>query len=390
MAGELTKGLNVLLHPKFTEICQRLDRLEALHKDLTAVVALKEERQEVDHLREHVSSQIKHVDSIIAMNRDKMMSLDELRNREIRALTKTVEQKATLVNVNHLAEQLHATNVTMSSKAENAKLEQQARQLHALSEEVATKATSLRTEELAKQLQALNDGLARKVDSDTTDKITERIQALAQDVATRAEGVKVVDLARKLQELTEETAQKAEMSTVEQLNRRLQAMGEDVAQRAEVRKLEHLGRQLQHLAEEVEHKAEVATTEQAIRQIHALSDAIAQKVEGQAHTVLNDQVAKLREDLLAMRAETSKLDEHSRQLEALSSSVSVNTSRVKHLCLMYASTSGARESEPPTPAATPLPNTQQRQREKLPNVVGQQKPGLVTLPSMAHPPQSAR
>merc|ERR1719507_1850846 len=208
-------GLNILLHPKFTELVQRLDRLEALHKDLTSVVALKEERQEVDHLRDHVASQIAHVDSVIAMNRDKMLSLDELRNREIRALTKAVEQKATLVNLSHVQEQLHAQNVALSTKSENDKVEQLSRTVHALSEDVALKATTVRAEQLTRQLKTLGDTLQTKVDYEVTDRLAQRNKALAEEVALRAEGPKLVDLSRKVDALAEDMSTKATIHSIE-------------------------------------------------------------------------------------------------------------------------------------------------------------------------------
>merc|ERR1712037_1053061 len=89
--------------------------------------------------------------------------------------------------------------------------------------------------------------------------------------------------------------------------------------------------------------------EQAIRQIHALSDSMAQKAEGGQHFVLHDQVVKLREDMLGLKADMNKIDEHARQLDSVNSALSVNTARVKHLTLMAASTGG---SHPGVSAAT--------------------------------------
>jgi len=378
----MTKGLNILLHPKFTEIVQRLDRLEALHKDLTSVVALKEERQEVDHLRDHVASQIAHVDSVIAMNRDKMLSLDELRSREIRALTKSDEQKATLVNLSHLQEQLHAQNVTMSTKCETEKLDQLAKTVHALSEDVSLKATTVRAEQLARQLKTLGDTLTTKVDFEVTDRLADKCKALAEEVALRSETAKLVDLSRKVDALAEDVSTKATIHSMEQLARSHHVMGEDVSQRADQRKLDHLARKLHHLSEEVAQKSEVAQTEQAIRQIHALSDAMAQKVEGGQHFVLHDQVVKLREDMLGLKADMNKIDEHARQLDSVNSALSVNTARVKHLTLMAASTGGTHPG-----AATGVMDftldspTRHSGAKRLPGLATQRQ-GMVGLPSM--------
>jgi len=379
----MTKGLNILLHPKFTEIVQRLDRLEALHKDLTSVVALKEERQEVDHLRDHVASQVAHVDSVIATNRDKMLSLDELRNREIRALTKAVEQKATLVNLNHVQEQLHAQNVTISTKCETEKLDQLTTTVHALSEDVSLKATSVRTEQLARQLKTLGETLTTKVDFEVTDRLAEKCKALAENVALRSETTKLLDLSRKVDALVEDVCTKASIQSVEQLARSHHVMGEDVSQRADQRKLDHLSRKLHHLSEEVAQKSELAQTEQATRQIHALSDTMAQKVEGGQHFVLHDQVVKLREDMLAMKADMTKIDEHARQLDSVNSALSVNTARVKHLTLMAASTGG---SHPGVSAATldytlDSPMRQSGAGKRLPSLATHRQ-GMVGLPSM--------
>jgi len=379
----MTKGLNILLHPKFTELVQRLDRLEALHKDLTSVVALKEERQEVDHLRDHVASQIAHVDSVIAMNRDKMLSLDELRNREIRALTKAVEQKATLVNLSHVQEQLHAQNVTLSTKCETEKVDQLAKTVHALSEDVALKSTNVRTEQLARQLKTLGEGLTTKVDFEVTDRLAEKCKALSEEVALRSETVKLMDLSRKVDAMGEDVATKATIQSVEQLARNHHVMNEDVSQRADQRKLDHLARKVHHLSEEVAQKAELAHTEQAIRQIHALSDTMAQKVEGGQHFVLHDQVVKLREDMLAIKADMTKVDEHARQLDSVNSALSVNTARVKHLTLMAASTGG---NNPGASAAAldytlDSPMRSSGAGKRLPSLATQRQ-GMVGLPSM--------
>jgi len=398
MAEDLTKGLNILLHPKFCELQQRVDRLEVFHKDLAAVVALKEERQEVQHLRDHVDNQLRGVDSTIGMVKDKMLSMDELREHEIRGLSKSVEQRATIANLSHLGEQVQAMSVTMSSKAETAKVEQVCMQFYKLSEEVALRATLVRTEQLAKHIQDLQDSIMRKVDIDTTDKIIERIKMLASEVSLRAEDTRVTELSRKFDVLADDAKQKADLATVEQVHRQLHVLGEDLATRVETRRVDHLNRQLHSLGELVAQKAEAATADQAIRQIHALSDNVAQKVDGQKHTLLGDQVTKLREDVYSMKAQVAKLDEHSRQLESLHNTIAVDSARVKHLCLLYAGAQGPKDAPhtPTTAAPSPLrPASHAKHSDgphggMLPSLgsppSGLQRPGSVTLPSMASSP----
>mmetsp|Transcript_102584 Transcript_102584/g.319664 ORF Transcript_102584/g.319664 Transcript_102584/m.319664 type:complete len:409 (-) Transcript_102584:41-1267(-) len=393
MCEDLTKGLNTLLHPKFIELSQRLDRLEVYHQDLSAVVAQKEERHEVERLREHVEAQAKQLDSHIAMLKEKTLSLDQLRSQEIRALAKNVETKAALAQVKHLDDQLQATNVAVANKAEVGKVDQVSKNVHALSHEVSQKASSGRTEQVAKQVQILNDALAKKVDFDTADHLSDRIRTLAGEVALRAESTKLDDLLKKVDLLTQEVAAKADHSNLEQLDRQMRLLSSEVDQRADVRKVEHISRQLHSLHEELGQKAEISAADQAIRQIHALSDAVSVKVEDQKHSLLHDQVAKLREEVFQMKGDFSRLDDHSRQLDSLHSSVAVDSARVKHLCLMYqGSTPPAKDIGPSTPttaAATPSPGSPPlytHRTRNLPSMAGSagtQKPGSVTLPSMA-------
>jgi len=51
MALEVTRGLNILLHPQFEQIVERMDKLEAFHKDLSGVVATKEDRDDMLRFR---------------------------------------------------------------------------------------------------------------------------------------------------------------------------------------------------------------------------------------------------------------------------------------------------------------------------------------------------
>lgn len=78
----------------------------------------------MDHSRDHLAGQTKHMESVTAMSRGKMLRIDKARNREIPALTMAVEKKATLVDLSHLSDQLHAVNMSLSTKAEIGKVEQ--------------------------------------------------------------------------------------------------------------------------------------------------------------------------------------------------------------------------------------------------------------------------
>lgn len=388
MAEDLTKGLNILLHPKFLELQQRVERLESFHQDLAVITAQKEDRQEVQHLRDHLDGQIRAVDSSIGMVKDKMLSLDELRSQEIRGLSKGLEQRATLANLNHVSEHLQATNLTLSTKAELAKVEQLGKQLHALSEELATRATISREEQLAKELQSLKDTVARKVDLDITDKLIERMKTLAGEVELRAEDARVTELSRKHDAFLEELRQKADESRIEQVHRQLNVLSEDVASRAEARKVDHMCRQLHSLGEQVIQKAEAGTADQAIRQIHALSDSVAQKVEGSKHNLLSDQVSKLREDVFSMKAHVAKLDEHSRQLENLHNAQAVDSARLKHLCVMYGGAGAQKDGAHATTSPGRLQTEKKQHEGQLPSLTGSLGPSKdraspVSLPSMA-------
>jgi len=339
MAYEVTKGLNILLHPQFEQMIERMDKLEAFHKDLSGVVAAKEDRDDMLRFKEEFEMQMQKVDDALTMHADKMLSLDELRNREIRGLSKASEQKASLANLSHLLDQNQVLCTALSTKAELARVDQLSQSVAALGEEVATKTPSITTEQLGRQLEALADSFARRMD-DVLERLNDRCRSLADDIARRAENSHLLELCRRMDALTEDVRHKAENSSVHQLSRHHAVLNEDVSQRTEQRRFDQLTRQVRHLSDEVAHKAEHAFTEQALHQITKLNQTVSLKTEGGQHQALHDQVVKMREDMLAMKVEMSRIYQHARHLEALNSTVSMNSARLKHLAVMAAANSG--------------------------------------------------
>mmetsp|Transcript_37197 Transcript_37197/g.104976 ORF Transcript_37197/g.104976 Transcript_37197/m.104976 type:complete len:432 (-) Transcript_37197:186-1481(-) len=384
MAEDLTKGLNLLLLPKFTEIVQRIDQLETWYKELHDAVALKEERQEVDHLREHFDAQIHHVDKLVSLNKEKMTQLDELRSREIRALNGLVEQKATIANMSHLSDQVQSVNNAVSTKAENTKVDHLGKQLQTLSEHVALKSTNTRTDQLSKQLQALNEVVEQKTTISTTDRLHDKLMQIQGEVATKASIERMEDLNGLIQTLSEECGQKAHNTKAEQLHVQLNSLADDLSRRAEISTTDHLYRQMQAIHDEVVQKAESVVMDQTIKKVQSLGDAMAQKAETAKHNLLNEQFHKLREDVFNQKTEFQRVDDIFKKLETLNSIVRVDNAKIKNLCLKLpeaAATSG-NKTQPgtaPSSAPTTAPNS-------APNSApsGDQKQlGYVTLPSVA-------
>uniref|UniRef100_A0A7S4UFD4 Uncharacterized protein n=1 Tax=Alexandrium monilatum TaxID=311494 RepID=A0A7S4UFD4_9DINO len=393
MCEDLSKGINVILNPKFVELSQRLERLEAYHQDLSGVVARKEERSEVERLREYMETQVKQLDSHLAMLKEKLLSLDQLRSQEIRGITKNMEHKANVCQVKHLEEQLQASNIAISGKADVSKLDQVGKNLQALSHEVSQKAPAPRAEQVAKQVQILNEALAKKVDSEAADHINERIRSLAHELSLRADTTKLDDLSKRVDLVAGECATKAEHANLEQLDRQMRLLGSELEHRADVRKVEHISRQLHTLHEELANKAEVGHTDHAFRQIHALSDAVQTKAEDQRTALLQDHVAKIHEELSRMRGDMGKIDDHSRQLESLHNSMQVDSARIKHLVSMYQASSPipTKEILTPTTPTSPWPSSSPlytHRHRNLPSLTcsscGQKTaPSPVILPAMA-------
>uniref|UniRef100_A0A7S4QC91 Uncharacterized protein n=1 Tax=Alexandrium monilatum TaxID=311494 RepID=A0A7S4QC91_9DINO len=360
MCEDLSKGISILVNPKFTEVAQRLERLEAFHQDLSSVVARKEERSEVERLREHMESQVKQLDSHLAMLKEKMHSLDQLRSQEIRGLANSLEHKASMCQLRQFEEHLQATNVAISGKADIAKVDQVAKNIHALSHEVSQKASAPRAEQVAKQVQILNDALAKKVDAEIADHINERVRSLANELSLRADATKLDDLSKRIDLVAGACAMKADHANLEQVDRQMRLIGTELEGRADARKVDHLSRQFHGLQEELANKAEVGHTDHAFRQIHALTDAVQAKAEDQKHALLNDQVSKLRDELSRMRGDMGKIDDHSRQLDAIQNSMQVDSARVKHLVSMYQASSPSPTKEiltPTTPTSPWRPST---------------------------------
>mmetsp|Transcript_15291 Transcript_15291/g.30053 ORF Transcript_15291/g.30053 Transcript_15291/m.30053 type:complete len:398 (-) Transcript_15291:84-1277(-) len=339
MAAEVTKGLNILLHPQFEQMVARMDKLEAFHKDLSGVVAAKEDHEDVMDFKEEFKMQMQKVDDALTMHADKMLSLDETRSHEIRGLSKAAEQKASLANLSHLLDQHQVLCTALSTKAELARVDQLSQSVTALGEEVATKTPSITTEQLGRQVEALADSFARRMD-DVLERLNDRCRSLADDIARCAENSHLLELCRRIDALTEDVRHKAENSAVHQISRHHAVLNEDLSQRTEQRRFDQLTRQVRHLSDEVAHKAEHAVTEQALHQIMSLSQAVSLKTEGGQHVALHDQVVKMREEMLAMKSEMSRIDHHARHLETLNSTVSMNSARLKHLALMAAANSG--------------------------------------------------
>jgi len=396
----VTKGLSILLGPKFLDLSKRLDRLDLLYKELSDAVVLKEDRQEVDHLREHITNQINHMDSIVGTVKDKMMNLDELRTREIRTLSRTVDHKATATSLNNIAEQVHALNMAVTSKAEVVKVEQLTKQLGSLSEHVGMKASNSQLEDVAKQIQQLSKLVSQKVSLEQADTIQERIKGLTADVLQKASCAKMQEVASQLHELAKETQRKAESEEVEHLSSQVKGLRDEVAHRAENSKMEHYARQVEMVHDELVRKAENSTADRAIRQLHALNDAMSGKADTTNHNLLNDQLHRLREDIFSMKADFSRLDELGRQLENISATVTVDSAKVRHLCHMYATqaavkTAGSERQEGPSskinnashvsPPATPSTVAP----SPSPMLVKQQKSGLQSMaPSSSNSPVS--
>lgn len=389
MAEDLTKGLHILLHPKFTEVTQRLDKLNSWCKDLQHAVGLKEDRVEVDHLREHVEGQIKHVENIINIQKENHARLDDLRTQQIRALNLSVEQKADKGTVTQLADQVQAVNATVVKKAEISKVDQLEQQLKVLSEDVSLKATAARAEHLAAQLQALGDQVAEKVDNAAAEGLNEKLKALAEKVAQKSTNAKAEDLSRQLQALGEECAQKAETSRVDQLARSMQALCEDVSKRSEGTVTEHLSRQLQTLGDKVNQKADAATMDHTLTHVNAVSDACSKKAELGQHNLVSDQVDKLREELFAYKAGLDRVDDLSQRVDVMSNSLQLESAKVKNLSLLCAGV-GVRPSTAPTTAPTsPLTNV-----TPSPHRDSRDTPGGMSSPTLRGPanlpPISAR
>lgn len=349
MAEDLTKGLHILLHPKFAEVTQRLDKLNAWCRDLQHAVSLKEDRVEVDHLREHVEGQIKHVDNIINIQKENHARLDELRTQQIRALNLAVEQKAEKGTVAQLSDQVQAVNATVVKKAEISKVDQLERQLKVLSEDVSFKSTTARAVELGAQLQALADQVSEKVDNAVAEGLAEKLKLLTEKVSQKSTTSKTDDLSRQLQALSEECSHKAETSRVDQLSRSLQALGEDVNKRSEGSVTEHLSRQLQTLGDKVNQKADGATLDHTLTHVNALSDACAKKAELGQHNLISDQVEKLREEVFQYKAGLDRVDDLSQQVHVMSNSLQLESAKVKNLSLLCAGV-GVRPTTAPTTA----------------------------------------
>lgn len=344
MAEDLTKGLNHLLGPKFTELAERIETLERCFQGMSMALAEKEDKIEVDALREHCSSQIRQVDDIVGLLKEKVGQLDELRSRDIRALHASVEQKATAVNLDVVREQLQAMTMSLAARADAAKMEHLARQVDLLGDEVAKRATILRADQLGKQVNHLSDMIARKVDPETTDQIRDSLKLLICNVAEKAPLSDMHALGAKLQSVTEQCTQKADVGKVEQLLRQLDTLEQDVSRKADDAKAEHLRRALEVVTEDLQKKAHHATVEQSMRHIHALSEALSKKSDAEKHDRLHDQFRRLSEDVFQHKMH---LDRQSHTLEDLGRRVVADSSKLKSFTAVLGQSASASAGGPP-------------------------------------------
>lgn len=330
MAEDLTKGLNLLLHPKFAELAERIEHLERSVQAMSVSLAEKEDKSEVDALREHFSSQVRQVDDIVGLVKEKVSQLDELRSREIRSLHANVEQRATAVNLDAVREQLQQVSITLAGKCDVAKMEHVSKQIDLLGDELAKKVSTSKVDQLGKQLNTVSDMVTRKVDPAITDQIRESIKALNCDVAEKAPLGDVHLLSGKVQGLAEQCAQKAETSKVEHLFRQFETLEQDVMRKADDAKTENLRRSLDAVMDDLQNKAHNATVEQTMRHIHTLSEALSRKVEVEKHEQVHEQCRRLSEDLVAHK---SQLDRHGHTIEDLGRRVAADGAKLKGLSI---------------------------------------------------------
>ena len=107
--------------------------------------------------------QLQVLGNVEQLSREKMPSLDQLRNREVRALSKGLEERAALANSNHLEVQAHAIGVSLSSKVEAGKVEQPGKLAQAMGADHALKAAGKMAEQQSKQRQGLDKLIVEEV-----------------------------------------------------------------------------------------------------------------------------------------------------------------------------------------------------------------------------------
>eukprot|EP00401_Gymnodinium_catenatum_P040157 CAMPEP_0117523630 /NCGR_PEP_ID=MMETSP0784-20121206/34827_1 /TAXON_ID=39447 /ORGANISM="" /LENGTH=416 /DNA_ID=CAMNT_0005319749 /DNA_START=23 /DNA_END=1273 /DNA_ORIENTATION=+ len=336
MADDLTKGLNLLLHPKFTELDKRITRLEQYSKELTNSVSLKEERSEVDHLREHMRSQIAQVGNVLEFVKQKFANLDEVRTKELRGLAKAVEQKAPITNLNHVSEQVQSLTVAMSTRVENAKVDRLAKQLQSLSEDVALKATGERVEGIEGQLQSLKALVNSKASHERMEVFNDRMKLFATSASLSVTNQRLDDLNKELQALSENNANKVDNHQAHEILLSVQSLNDAVAQRAECTKVDHLLRQYQMVHDELHSKAGLADAQQTARHLNALSDAVARKSDLAKHYLLSEQFDGLRDDVLVLKNQLAKVDDLTSLVESLNAALELESAKVRRLTVLAA------------------------------------------------------
>lgn len=294
MADDVTRGIQDLLYPRLAEFEQRLDRLDSWHKDLQDSIMLKEDRTHTNRFQEQVEGRFKHVDNELQIEKQRHERFEDLRTEQMRELKAAVDKKTEQEYVDALAKQLHTANLAVAQKAESARAEQLANQLHMLSDDVALKA---------------------KIDRETAQQLHEKMKALKDQVMERATNARAEDFARQLKALSKDISMKAEIARCEDMRTEVQHVREEVGRANAI--AAGLGMQLQALGHAIARKSEQASVDQAVTQLMALNHAVARKADAGQHREVGDEVKRLREDIVAHGAEMHRVEDLSRQVEAL-------------------------------------------------------------------------
>eukprot|EP00406_Dinophysis_acuminata_P080829 CAMPEP_0179243858 /NCGR_PEP_ID=MMETSP0797-20121207/17760_1 /TAXON_ID=47934 /ORGANISM="Dinophysis acuminata, Strain DAEP01" /LENGTH=277 /DNA_ID=CAMNT_0020951359 /DNA_START=45 /DNA_END=875 /DNA_ORIENTATION=- len=239
MAEDLVKGLDSFYEPKFSQLSVRIDRLDKLVENLTHAVAQKEQRSEVEKLRENMEYQFSHENGTIKSLEDRMVEYNSRRCYEIRELTDAVRARSTAAETGRLAvrdEQLEALQAALTKR------------LDGLAADVAARATCGR---MAAQLEGLAETVRRKAGVEAVGACEGRLEALAGEVALKATQARAEELGRELQALSGRSALKAEGAEMARLGGLLEKLGADVEQKATITEVGRLICQLSALDQRV-------------------------------------------------------------------------------------------------------------------------------------------
>lgn len=296
MADDVTRGIQDLLYPRLAEFEQRLNRLDSWHKDLKDSITLKEDRTHTNQFQEQVEGRFKHLDNQLKIEKQRHERFEELRTEQMRDLKAALDKKTEQEYVDALAEQLHAVHLAVAQKADSARAEQLANQLHIVSDDAALKA---------------------KIDQETAQQLHEKMKKLLDQVMERATNARAEDFARQLKAFSKDISMKAEIARVEDIRMELQHVREEVGRSDAT--VAGLGMQLLTLGHTVSRKSEQASVDQAVTKLLSLDHAVARKAELGQHREVDDEVKRLREDVVAHGAEMHRVEDLSRQVEVLKS-----------------------------------------------------------------------